>query len=102
MLGHALQVPLPDGRTLWGLACPEHGLRYSCPERRGGRWNMAAFVRHNGQATPVPGERIACSECREYLAYAGGRGSFLYVPDVCLDQLREVARGLGEAEERDA
>ena len=95
MYGDGLHVKLKEGLRLYGMACPEHGLRYSQVAQPFDCIAPAKLNLHNGAPRPSRGARILCDICGVPLGYP----DLLYngnveLPDSCLAELQEVAKGL--------
>jgi hypothetical protein len=93
--GERLKVPLPDGRTLFGMACVEHGIRYL---RRGYVGDMVVLSEvecYNGADPPESGP-VICDVCGKLLAGPMMQCAYGEVREEVLQKLREVAEGVGD------
>ena len=96
--GWELKVRLLGGKTLFGMACPEHGLQYTVAAYSGEVMKPENMALHNGAEKPTQGSRIACGKCAGELVGDFHRGGGGEVPRAVLHELERVAEAGGAAE----
>jgi len=93
MTGAQLQIQLENGNSLYGFACPAHGLRYAM-EGRCGDTIMAEKLTPVGSTKRLQnGDLAACDVCGQPLAFNGFPTDSIVIPDECLAELEQYRAG---------
>ena len=95
--GADLCVELYGGLSLYGFACPAHGLRYVMQAHPGDAMTIdnAEPVRNAKPPDPV-GRGIQCDVCAESMAYTGRHGRARTAPGDALADLQRKAATIME------